>query len=181
MFLPPPPTHSFLQLSISSAMIRLPLFFENNYGQKASILGQGVMYGPGMPNARSTQVAVQDVGEVSSIPPFLSLVSSPLLPLLSVPRPSLPTRPDTTAASTSSSPRAIAMRKSHRPSQMRSRSRSSTLPHQVSTNLTWILCVYLQIRYQQVPYEQARQSFLGMGMPAWQVCWCALYFSMCDL
>ena len=44
-------------------VLRLPLFIDNNWGNKDSIHSQGKIYGPARPDARFTPVAVSDIAE----------------------------------------------------------------------------------------------------------------------
>jgi uncharacterized protein YbjT (DUF2867 family) len=48
-------------------ILRLPIFIDNNWGNKGSIQGQGVFYGPQKGDAPFTPIAVQDIGEAAAI------------------------------------------------------------------------------------------------------------------
>jgi uncharacterized protein YbjT (DUF2867 family) len=54
------------QLGIPHSFIRLPLFIDNNFGNKGSIVGQSAIYGPVSPDKPYTPVAVDDVGNASA-------------------------------------------------------------------------------------------------------------------
>jgi len=48
------------------SVIRLPLFFDNNYGNVGSIQGQGAFYSPLRPDAPYSNVSVADAGEAAA-------------------------------------------------------------------------------------------------------------------
>ena len=56
-----------LAAKIPFTLLRLPLFIDNNWGNQASIKGQGAIYGPVDPTAQYTSIAVSDAGEAAAV------------------------------------------------------------------------------------------------------------------
>eukprot|EP00004_Rigifila_ramosa_P010359 TRINITY_DN221_c0_g1_i8.p1 TRINITY_DN221_c0_g1~~TRINITY_DN221_c0_g1_i8.p1 ORF type:complete len:414 (-),score=90.25 TRINITY_DN221_c0_g1_i8:59-1258(-) len=55
------------QAGIPFTLLRLPLFFDNNWGHLQSIKGQGKMYGSTAPKSVGSAIAVSDIGEAAAV------------------------------------------------------------------------------------------------------------------
>jgi uncharacterized protein YbjT (DUF2867 family) len=104
------------------------VFIDNNWGQQATIKGQGKIYGPANPNAPFSPIAVSDIGIA-----FGTVLTNPSAHVNKT--------YIINAAATTNAATAAAFSKA----------------------------TGKQVDYVQVPYEAAKQSFIGAGWPEWQV------------
>ena len=116
------------KLGVPYTLLRLPYFFENFWGFKDAIVGQGTIYSPVDPEKPFTAVAVEDAGVAAAV-----VLADP-------------------AKHAGKTYHILSDRQTH-----------NDLAQAFSKSLG------KEIKYVRVPYDAAKQSFLGAGYPAWQV------------
>ncbi len=115
-------------LGVPYTFLRLPMFVENNFGFKDSIVGQSTIYAPVDPDKPFTAIAVGDAGKAGAV-----ILADP----------SKHTNKTYTLVSDRYTFKDVAA------------AFSASLGR--------------EIKYVRVPYDAAKQSFLGIGFPEWQV------------